>query len=91
MQRQDFPSPMWQGSSTSCLLRSNRLHRWSPNRNQQLDLLLFQWPQRPRLLAHIGISGYHLCAVEILLFDDQVFQLWEGQPRQHGNFHGRSR
>ena len=50
MQRQDFPSPMWQGSSISCLLRSNSLHRWSPNRNQQLDLLLFQWPQPPRIL-----------------------------------------
>ena len=41
--------------------------------------------------AHIGIFGYHLCAIEILLFDAQVFQLWEGQPRQHGNVHGRSR
>ena len=50
LQRQDFPSPMWQGSSTSCLLRSNSLYRWSTNRNQQLDLLPFQLPQRPRIL-----------------------------------------
>ena len=50
MQRQDFPSPIWQGSSTSYLPRSNSPHHWSPNRNQQLDLILFQRLQRPNLL-----------------------------------------
>ena len=92
MQRQDFPSPTWQGLSTY-LLTSNSLHRWSPNRIQQLDLLLF--PNAQGLLhsisAHIRISGYYFCAIEVLLFDAQVFQLWERQPRQYENIHGRSK